>query len=203
MDFLEDKIITTFSVPMKITTDKAKVFSSTILSTFCLNYVIVLSHSSNYYAQGNGLAESSNKNLMNVIMKTVSNNKKNWDSKLKHDWMTKKDSTIYKILLQFSTYSKAMLDRINQLAELDQTSRHAYGHHFQSLVKTKRKFDKGTHQHEFQKGDLVLLPIKKGKNAGNHSNFESFWLEEYQIEEPASNNTFYLCHLNRERLPCP
>jgi hypothetical protein len=43
-----------------------------------------LSHSSNYYPQGNGLAESSNKNLMNIVKKIVGENKKAWDSKIKY-----------------------------------------------------------------------------------------------------------------------
>jgi hypothetical protein len=56
MKFLEEKIITRFGVPAKITTDNAKAFSSMALNEFCFKYGIVLSHSSNYYPQGNGLA---------------------------------------------------------------------------------------------------------------------------------------------------
>jgi hypothetical protein len=67
------------------------------LSTFCFDYGIVLSHSSNYYPQGNGLVESSNKNLMTIIKKTMGDNKKSWDNKIKYalwdDRITKKDST--------------------------------------------------------------------------------------------------------------
>jgi transposase InsO family protein len=96
MDFLEERIITHFGVPTKITTDNAKAFSSAELSTFCFYYGIVLSHSSNYYPQGNGLVESSNKNLMTILKKTVGDNKKSWDSKIKYalweDRITKKDS---------------------------------------------------------------------------------------------------------------
>jgi transposase InsO family protein len=82
MDFLADRIITRFVVPSKITTDNAKAFTSTDLSNFCFNYGIVLSHSSNYYPQGNGLAESNNKNLMNILKKTVGDNKRSWDNKI-------------------------------------------------------------------------------------------------------------------------
>jgi hypothetical protein len=83
IDFLEDKIITRFSVPAKITTDNAKAFNSTEISSSFFKYGIILSHSSNYYPQGNGLAESSNKNLMTIIKKIVGDNKKAWDSKIK------------------------------------------------------------------------------------------------------------------------
>ena len=97
MNFLEDRIITRFGVPSKITTDNAKAFSSYALVEFRFKYGIVLSHSSNYYPQGNGLAESSNKNLMNIIKKVVGENKKSWDSKIKYvvwaDRITTKTST--------------------------------------------------------------------------------------------------------------
>jgi transposase InsO family protein len=81
-------------VPANITTDNAKSFSSATLSSFYFKYGIVLSHSSNYYPQGNGLAESNNKNLMAIIKKIVGDNKKARDSKIKYvlwaDRITKK-----------------------------------------------------------------------------------------------------------------
>jgi len=40
MDFIEDNIITRFSVSAKITTDNAKAFSSTELSSLCFKNVI-------------------------------------------------------------------------------------------------------------------------------------------------------------------
>jgi transposase InsO family protein len=84
MKLLEEKIITRFGVPAKITTDNAKYFSSMALTEFFFKYGIVLSHSSNYYPQGNGLAESSNKNVMNIVKKIVGENKKSWDNKIKY-----------------------------------------------------------------------------------------------------------------------
>ena len=69
------------------------------MSSFCFKYGngVVLSHSSNYYSQGNVPDESSNKNLMTIIKKTVGDNKKAWDSKIKYalwtDRITKKIST--------------------------------------------------------------------------------------------------------------
>ena len=58
--FLEENIVSRYGCPIKITTDNAKAFSKLEMSTFCMNHGITLSHSSNYYPQGNGLAESSN-----------------------------------------------------------------------------------------------------------------------------------------------
>jgi transposase InsO family protein len=95
MDFLEDRIITSFRVPSKIVTDNSKAFCSAKMSSFCFKYGIILSHASDYYPQGNGQADSSNKNLMTIVKKIVSENKKSWDSKIKHalwaDRITKKE----------------------------------------------------------------------------------------------------------------
>ena len=70
MDFIESNIITIFGAPTKITTDNAKAFSSAEFTSLCFNYGIILSHSSNY-PQGDGLAESSYKNLMTILKKTL------------------------------------------------------------------------------------------------------------------------------------
>jgi len=57
---------------------------------------IQLVHSTSYYLQGNGLAESSNKSLVRIIKKLLEDNKKRWNSKLKFslwaDKVTKKKS---------------------------------------------------------------------------------------------------------------
>jgi hypothetical protein len=41
-----------------------------------------LKYSASYYPQGNGLAESKNKNLIKIIKRTVSENHKNWHNAL-------------------------------------------------------------------------------------------------------------------------
>jgi hypothetical protein len=48
------------------------------------NYNIILTHSTPYYPQGNGLNESSNKTLIRIIKKLLAENKKSWDYKLKY-----------------------------------------------------------------------------------------------------------------------
>ena len=97
IDFIEERIIIRFGTPLKITTDNAKAFSSEAVNDLCFKYGIILSHSSDYYPQGNGLAESTNKKLMTILKKTVGDNKRAWDSKIKYavwaDRITKKNST--------------------------------------------------------------------------------------------------------------
>ena len=52
------------------------------MTDFCNKYHINLGHSIAYYPQGNGLAESSNKSLVNIIKKLLEDNKKTWNKKL-------------------------------------------------------------------------------------------------------------------------
>jgi len=99
MNFLEDKIITTYGIPAKIVIDNAKGFNSMDLTSLCNDNDIILSHSSNYYPQGNGQVESSNKNLIKIIKRTIGDNKRGWDRKIKYalwvDRITVKASTSF------------------------------------------------------------------------------------------------------------
>jgi hypothetical protein len=78
IDFLEDNILSRFGCPQKIVTDNAQAFKSMSMISFCQKYNIILGHSTMYYPQGNGLAESSNKILVNIIKKVLDENKMCW-----------------------------------------------------------------------------------------------------------------------------
>jgi transposase InsO family protein len=83
MEFLEGHIFSRFGCPKKLVTDNAQAFKSNSMIDFCNKYNIKLVHSTPYYPQGNGLAESSNKILIRIIKKLLTENKRSWDSKLK------------------------------------------------------------------------------------------------------------------------
>jgi hypothetical protein len=80
--FLKD-IIVRFGCPNKNITDNVASFRSEPLIKFFEHFGIALIHSTPYYLQGNGLVESSNKILINIIKRLLEDNKKAWDSKLK------------------------------------------------------------------------------------------------------------------------
>jgi len=80
--FLESNILSRFGYPEKIITDNAAAFKLKRMITFCHKYRITLGHSITYYPQGNGLAESSNKSIINIIKKFLEENKNNWNKKL-------------------------------------------------------------------------------------------------------------------------
>ena len=93
-----------------------------------------------YYPQGNGLAKSSNKSLVNIIKKLLEDNKKSWHTKLVHalwaDRLTLKKSIgmspfqlvygtdeifpnnlgvpVMKLIQELQTEDNDMIRRINQ-----------------------------------------------------------------------------------------
>eukprot|EP00253_Pinus_taeda_P009637 PITA_09637 len=77
IQFLEGNILSRFGCPEKIITDNAATFKSKKMINFCHKFHITLGHSIAYYPQGNVLAESSNKSLINIIKKLQEENKKN------------------------------------------------------------------------------------------------------------------------------
>jgi transposase InsO family protein len=83
IDFSEDNILSSFSFPQNIVTDSAHAIKSMAMVSFFQKYNIMLCHSMAYYPQGNGLVESSNKSLINIIKKVLSENKKSWHVHLK------------------------------------------------------------------------------------------------------------------------
>ena len=82
--FLEANILSRFGFPTKIITDNADAFKSKNMVDFYHKYHISLRNSTAYYPQGNGLDESSNKILVNIIKKLLEENKKSWHGKLVH-----------------------------------------------------------------------------------------------------------------------
>jgi hypothetical protein len=78
ISFLISNIITRFNVPKCLVFDNDYYFSSIDMSVFSLEKGIKLKYSSNYYPQGNVLVESTNKNLIKIIKRTISENQKSW-----------------------------------------------------------------------------------------------------------------------------
>jgi hypothetical protein len=83
INFLYDHIFSRFGCPKRLVTDNVVAFNDKALVKLCEDMGIQLVHSTSYYPQGNGLAESSNKSLVRIIKKLLEQNQRSWDSKLK------------------------------------------------------------------------------------------------------------------------
>eukprot|EP00253_Pinus_taeda_P028500 PITA_28500 len=152
IQFLESNILSRFGCPEKIITDNAAAFKSKKIINFFHKYHITLGHSTTYYPQGNGLAESSNKSLINIIKKLLEENKKNWHKKLTNSLWADKISTkksigmspyelVYgmeakfpsslgiptiKLLQEIQVEPNDMQRRVNQTIHLQQTREHVF-----------------------------------------------------------------------------
>jgi hypothetical protein len=82
VSFLNSHIITRFGIPERLVFYNAFYFSSLDMNVFALEKGIKLKYSPSYYPQGNGLAESTTKNLIKIIKRIVSENHKNWHNAL-------------------------------------------------------------------------------------------------------------------------
>jgi hypothetical protein len=77
IQFIEQKLIIRFGVPSTLVFDNAAYFSSTLLTEFTLDKGIIIKYSTNYYPQGNGVAESTNNNMVRILKKKVVDNHRN------------------------------------------------------------------------------------------------------------------------------
>eukprot|EP00253_Pinus_taeda_P009467 PITA_09467 len=96
IEFIDQFIITRFGLPSALIFDNASYFSGNAMTEFALKRGFKLKYSANYYPQGNGLAESTNKILIRIIKRIVDQNQKNWHKALVNalwaDRITKKAS---------------------------------------------------------------------------------------------------------------
>jgi transposase InsO family protein len=175
--FLED-IIARFGCPSRIITDNKTSFKDKPLIQFCEQFGIKLIHSTPYYPQGNGLAESSNKSLIKIIKRLLEDNKKAWDSKLKFSlWV---DRVTTKISLGISLFQLVygteavfpsqlalpvekffqdhqgepddMIRRIHQLVEVQQTREQVMDRAHDHQQKIKQAFDRESKKRGFPAG---------------------------------------------------
>ncbi|XP_057843973.2 uncharacterized protein LOC131053388 [Cryptomeria japonica] len=82
LNFYEDLIVR-FGVPESIISDNGLTFVGLKIFDWTIKKGIYLNTSSNYYPQGNGQADSTNKKLVRIIKKTMEGNQRIWHTQLK------------------------------------------------------------------------------------------------------------------------
>ncbi|XP_057835773.1 uncharacterized protein LOC131046125 [Cryptomeria japonica] len=81
--FLEE-LVCWYGLPKTIILNNACAFTGSCVTQFDLHQGIYLKTSSNYYPQENGLAESTNKNLIRLIKRMGSKHKREWHHLLRN-----------------------------------------------------------------------------------------------------------------------
>jgi len=231
IEFIDQFIITRFGLPTALMFDNASYFSGNKMTEFALKRGFKLKYSANYYPQGNGLAKSTNKNLIRIIKRTVDQNQKNWRKALVNalwaDRITKKASigtspfnlvygkevvlpthlvipslSLVQYIDEVSTSSlKLRQMEIIKLEERREQAKKTHAHH-QALVKSS--FDSSIiTRKNFQMGDLVLKWDKAHEEKGKHTKFQKMWLGPFQNVEVIGPSTFMLQDLEGRRDSLP
>jgi transposase InsO family protein len=218
--FLNANIITRFSIPDCLVFDNSSYFSSLEITEFILEKGIKMKYSSHYYPQGNGLAESTNKNLIKIIKRTVVENHKNWHNALLNalwvDRVTPKvvvgNSPFFlfygreaimspHILLPSLQLSQKVQEedfpplenRINTLMKLEEVraqDKHKLDQH-QQLIKSWFNSNSASDRN-FEVGDLVLKWDKPHEGKGEHTKFQNLWLGPFLIAKKLGPSSFRL-----------
>eukprot|EP00253_Pinus_taeda_P011476 PITA_11476 len=218
IQFLESNILSRFGSPEKIITHNASAFKSKKIINFCHKFHITLGHSTTYYPQGNGLAESSNKSLINIIKKMLEENKKNWHRKLTNALWTYRLSTkksigmspyelVYgmearfpsslgiptiKLLQEIQAEPNDMQRRVNQTIHLQQTREKVYDRAQMLQEKLEKMFDKKAKVEDLRVGSKVLRWDSRREDKGKHAKFNFLWKGPYIISAVQGNNTYFL-----------
>eukprot|EP00253_Pinus_taeda_P008087 PITA_08087 len=174
----------------------------------------------------NGLAESSNKSLVNMIKKVLEENKKNWHKKLVNalwaDRLTTKRSIgvspyelvygleakfpsslgipVMKLLKESQAEPNDMQRRVNQIICLQQNRDQVYNRVQILQEKLKKDFDRRTKAEDFNMGDKVLKWDSRRENKGKHGKFDSLWRGPFIIQAVQGNNTYFLKNLDETDL---
>lgn len=204
--------------PHNIITDNAAMFNSNKMVDFCNIYNITLGHSMAYYPHCNGLAESSNKSLVNNIKKMLEANKKDWHRKLVNalwaDRVTSQKSIgmspfelvygadmvfptslavpVMRLLQEVSNEEDDIQHRINQMIHLQQTREEVSQNTFWLQKKIKKIYDHKTKAEKFQLEDVVLRWDARNEEKGKHCKFDNLWKGPYKISAYRGKNAFLL-----------
>ena len=213
----------------KLLTDNAQAFKSKSTVAFCEKNGIILKHLTPYYPHGNGLAESTNKSIIQSIKKLLKENKRSQYSMLKYalqaDIITIKKAIgtspfqlvygtdvvflvqlgipVMKFLHDSQEEPNDIQRRIYALIELQQKHETVQEKAQLYRTKVKERFDRKIKENTFSNGDMVLRWDARKEQKGKHGKFDNIWFGPFIVSNILENNTFVLQTLDGEELSNP
>jgi hypothetical protein len=220
IEFITEHIIHRFGIPQNLTIDQGTSFMSKEVREFAELYRIKLLNSSPYYAQANGHAESSNRTLINLIKKKISDNPKHWHKILCEAlWahrISKHSATkvspfelVYgqevvlpvEISLNAVRFTKqndltvidyynSMMDNIDEVTDKRVI---ALGAIEKDKIMVAMAYNKKVKAKSFQVGDLVWITILPLRNKDRKfGKWSPSWEGPYKVKQVMSSNVYLL-----------
>jgi hypothetical protein len=229
IEFITEHIIHRFDIPQTLTTDQGTSFMAKEVREFAELYRIKLLNSSPYYAQANGQAESSNRTLINLIKKKISDNPKHlhkilsealWAHRISKHSATKVSpfELVYgqeEVLpveinlngvrfarqndLTVIDYYNSMMDKIDEVTDKRVI---ALGAIEKDKIMVARAYNKKVKAKSFQVGDLVwktILPLRNKDR--KFEKWSPSWEGPYKVKQVMSGNAYLLQTLHGKDLP--
>jgi hypothetical protein len=186
-DFIRTNLIYRFGVPTWIISNNGSSFRNKHLEKMCANFRIKHHFSMGYKPTANGQAEAFNKVLCKLLIKIVSQNKRNWHEKLLESLWAYRTTTrtatgmtpyslvyggeaVLPLEVQIASLRVAIHENLTEdeaaeicLTELDglEEKRIQALHKLEAYqARVSRAFDKRLKRRSFKQGDLVLAVIR-------------------------------------------
>ncbi|KAI3696981.1 hypothetical protein L6452_29656 [Arctium lappa] len=223
VSFIQTNIICRFGVPSEITCDNGTQFISDRTRRFCEERNIKLVTSTPRYPQSNGLAESSNKTIVNSLKKRLKAAKGKWVEELPSvlwaNRTTPRTSTgqtpfslVYgceavlpiEVQLPTSRHTSVehnLVDLSYDLDALEELREAAYIRMASQKQAVERHFNKEIQIKVFQEGDYVLRRVFQNTQELNAGKLSIKWEGPYQISGVVGKGAYKIQTLDGRDIP--
>ncbi|KAI3758461.1 hypothetical protein L6452_06024 [Arctium lappa] len=223
VSFIQTNIICRFGVPSEITCDNGTQFISDRTRRFCEERNIKLVTSTPRYPQSNGLAESSNKTIINSLKKRLKAAKGKWVEELPSvlwaNRTTPRTSTgqtpfslVYgceavlpiEVRLPTSRHTSVehnLVDLSYDLDALEELREAAHIRMASQKQTVERHFNKNVQVKVFQEGDYVLRRVFQNTQEPNAGKLSTKWEGPYQISSIVGKGAYRIQTLDGQNIP--
>ena len=223
ISFIHTNIICRFGIPSEIVCDNGTQFVSDRTRQFCEDRGIKLITSTPRYPQANGLAESSNKTIINTIRKRLKSAKGRWVKELPSvlwaNRTTPRNSTgqtpfslVYGCeavlpvesripIARHTTVVNNSTDLSHEIDALEELRESAFLTMASQKQTVERHFNKGVKAKIFQVGDYVLRRVFQNTRELNAGKLSVKWEGPYQISQVIGNGAYKLKTMDDKDIP--
>ncbi|XP_023914564.1 uncharacterized protein LOC112026112 [Quercus suber] len=225
--FVWKNIVTRFGVPESLISDNGLQFDSRAFCTFCKDLGIKNRYSTPAYPQSNGLAEATNKVILNGLKKRLDGAKGSWAEELPNVlWAyrtTPRRSTgespfsltygseavipteVNLCSARVAGFNPAQNDEmiVGLLDRLEECREAATVRPAEYQQKLARRYNQGIRAREFSAGDLVLRKAIGSMRDTNAGKLAQTWEGPYRVTAIAGAGAYYLEDLDERLLSRP